>query len=138
MPPDRKRQPRIVDPDAGRAKLVREGKCRLCRKPYPPWQLTRHHLVPRNGSHAGDDVDDNLVPLCGSGTVGCHGLVERSQESRSRLRRFLLQAELAYMAWRMGDDGANPDKGKAWIDRRYPRHVPMKPRRGEIVRRRVS
>jgi hypothetical protein len=33
-----------------------------------------HHIVPK--SQGGDDVPENLAPLCGDGTRGCHGLIE--------------------------------------------------------------
>lgn len=36
------------------------------------------HLVPKG--LGGDDVDDNIVPGCGSGTTGCHGLLTSSME----------------------------------------------------------
>lgn len=36
--------------------------------------VTLHHICPR--SQGGGDVVENLVPLCGDGTRGCHGLLE--------------------------------------------------------------
>lgn len=33
-----------------------------------------HHIVSK--ARGGDDVEANLVPLCGDGTRGCHGLLE--------------------------------------------------------------
>lgn len=33
-----------------------------------------HHILPR--SQGGGDVEVNLAPLCGTGTTGCHGLLE--------------------------------------------------------------
>jgi hypothetical protein len=44
--------------------------CRLCDKPAE----TLHHLVSK--SLRGDDVPANVVPVCGDGTRGCHGLLE--------------------------------------------------------------
>jgi hypothetical protein len=41
--PDPKPTARIIDPDAGRAKVWGERRCRVCCQPY---DLTRHHLVP--------------------------------------------------------------------------------------------
>lgn len=32
-----------------------------------------HHVVPKGSPHFGDDVDENLAPLCGSGSARCHG-----------------------------------------------------------------
>lgn len=35
--------------------------------------VPRHHLVPRDFTKPGPDDPWNIVPLCGSGTTGCHG-----------------------------------------------------------------
>lgn len=61
---------RITDSTAGIEKVRDEGACRACGLKGLP-NLTRHHLVGRG--QRGDDVDVNIVPLCGSGTTGCHG-----------------------------------------------------------------
>ncbi len=44
--------------------------CVSCGRPYE----SLHHILPR--SQGGDDLVVNLAPLCGSGTTGCHGLLE--------------------------------------------------------------
>jgi 5-methylcytosine-specific restriction endonuclease McrA len=36
-----------------------------------------HHIVPR--SQGGSDIVENLAPLCGDGTRGCHGKLEAHQ-----------------------------------------------------------
>lgn len=52
--------------------------------------ISIHHVLPRGQS--GDDVWENLVALCGSGTTGCHGGVEAGLDSVCRaLGRHLLQ-----------------------------------------------
>lgn len=108
--PDPKPAPRIVSDKAGRRKVMAEGRCRLCG--YAA-ELSRHHLVPKG--QQGDDVDDNIVPLCGSGTTGCHGDVEHwTSGARSKLRGRLTPAELSYIERK---------KGVAWLDKRYPRPV---------------
>jgi hypothetical protein len=33
-----------------------------------------HHCVPK--SQGGDDVAENMIPMCGDGTRGCHGILE--------------------------------------------------------------
>jgi hypothetical protein len=109
--PDPKPTARIIDPDAGRAKVWGERRCRVCCQPY---DLTRHHLVPV--SLGGDDVDDNIVPLCGDGTRGCHGLVEDFRaDYRHALRLTMAAEEVAYVVAK---------KGEAWLDRYYPRQPP--------------
>lgn len=109
MAADPKPAPRIIDPNAGRAKLRQEGRCRLCGSRVD-YKLSRHHLVPRGAG--GDDVDFNLVPLCGGGTIGCHGDVEGwHRTARQRLRQRLTQGEVEYVIGK---------KGEAWLDRMYP------------------
>lgn len=107
--PDVKPRPRIIDPRAGTEKLIREGHCRLCCHSLNALNLrgiglTRHHLIAR--IQGGDDVDDNLVPLCGNGTTGCHGDVEHYRAmARERLRRVLTQDELRYVNERGAEQG---------------------------------
>ena len=92
--PDWKPEPRIIDPEAGIAKVLAEGRCRLCGA---RGGLGRHHLVAR--SQGGSDVDDNLVPLC----IVCHEDVERQRhEARRRLRLVLRPEEWDYVVGRVG------------------------------------
>ena len=113
---------RIVNPLAGIEKLRREGRCRVCkRKPSGHYvdALNRMHLVPK--SQRGDDVDDNIVPGCGSGTAGCHGvLTSRNrdgatgrtwEEVAGALRATLTKEEIAYVVAK---------KSAAWLDEHYP------------------
>lgn len=64
----------MVNRSAGVEKIRAEGRCRACGVPGAPSSdggiLNRAHLVPRG--QRGDDVDENIIPLCGSGTTGCH------------------------------------------------------------------
>lgn len=116
--PDPKPRPRIVDHSAGYDKMRREQRCRLCGATFlQGWGLTRHHIVPRG--QGGDDVDDNLVPLCGHGTALCHGAVESDVRARSRLRGRLRSRERRYARQRYAELG-KPDG----FDRRYPENLP--------------
>jgi hypothetical protein len=128
--PDPKPTPRIIDPNAGAAKLRREGHCRACgrragrharlsrgrpvKNAYEYVKLTRHHLVPR--SMRGDDLDENLVPLCGDGTMGCHGILETHpsgwEYTAMRLRLRLHEDEISYIVQK---------ESQAFLDRYYPR-----------------
>jgi len=101
--------------DAGRRKcLSPESECRLCGVRR---HLERHHLVPR--SQGGDDVDENLVPLCGphhagglSMLAGCHRrITENEPAALELLRGRLWPEEEIYVAHR---------KGWAWLEQRYP------------------
>jgi 5-methylcytosine-specific restriction endonuclease McrA len=73
------------------------GPCRCCGQ----WGSSFHHLVPR--SLGGDDVADNIVPLCGDGTRGCHGDVEaRVPTALHELRESLRPEELRYVLRKKG------------------------------------
>lgn len=75
------------------------GPCRVCGE----GGTTLHHLVPR--SLGGDDVADNIVPLCGDGTRGCHGAVEaRDHQALRELRLSLTPGELKYVLRKKGSD----------------------------------
>jgi hypothetical protein len=103
------KQPRITEDREGWEDLRRTklGPCRVCGTPN---QVTLHHLVSR--SLAGDDVEFNLIPLCGSGTTGCHGLFESGDvKTRSVIRHTLELDELAYIIGK---------KGPGFLDRYYP------------------
>ena len=75
--------------------------------------MTFHHIVPR--SLGGDDVTDNLIPLCGSGSVGCHGLIEDHgpgwRECAQRVRTRFQPEELRYVLEKKGD---------VWLNETYP------------------
>jgi 5-methylcytosine-specific restriction endonuclease McrA len=86
-----------------------ERTCRLCPE---PWQ-DLHHLLPKDGSGTwpgGDDVVDNLIPLCRS----CHNLVEaRLTSARARVRDTLTARNLDYLKRRIGD------RWFVFLDRHY-------------------
>ena len=75
-------------------KLAREkdAPCRICGHPV----IELHHLIRR--SRGGDDVADNLVPLC----LLCHGELHRDDGSTARrLMARLTDHERRYMAARL-------------------------------------
>lgn len=100
-------------------KVEAEGRCRMCGKKNRVWTtpagkrrnlLNAHHIVER--SEGGDDVAENCLPLCGSGTQGCHGDVTAWRgASRHLMRAVMLPEEIAYVLER---------KGRGWLDRHYP------------------
>jgi hypothetical protein len=76
--------------------------CRVCGALGARWSRSLHHLVSR--SLGGDDVADNLVALCGSGTTGCHGLIEaRDGNALRQLAENLTDAEYAYCVGKLGE-----------------------------------
>ena len=92
---------------------IREEKligkdCRIpgCRAPA----IGLHHLIGRD--LLGDDVAENLIPLCGDGTTGHHGLAqELDRATCSQIRRTMLRSEAAYVKLKLGG---------VWLDRWYP------------------
>lgn len=74
-------------------------------------RLHAHHLVPR--SQGGDDVAVNMAPLCGECHFDLHGAASGARRVvRVALRGRLQPAQLAYI---------EAKKGRAWLDRHYPR-----------------
>lgn len=98
---DREQWDRIV--------FAKAGPCRGCGAPGESF----HHLVPR--SLRGDDVEANVIPLCGHGTRGCHGALENHtggwEEVAHAVRHSLTPLEVAYVKTK---------KSKAWLERYYP------------------
>ncbi len=109
-PTDPRPPKRVKDSRAGKAKVEREGRCRVCGTRRG---LNRAHLVAKG--QRGDDVAANIVPLCGSGTAGCHGALtdhRRGWETVAGILRARLRPdELAYVLEKKGQD---------WLDRVYP------------------
>jgi hypothetical protein len=70
MAPDPKPAARIVDRAALRRAKLANPSCAACGG----GGANGHHVLPKGaGAGAGDDVAENIVGLCGSGTTGCHG-----------------------------------------------------------------
>lgn len=60
---------RIVDPELVKRFLLTHDWCVACGKP----SSNAHHILQKGSPHFGDDVIGNLVALCGTGTMRCHG-----------------------------------------------------------------
>lgn len=89
---------------------IRTKKLDYCRVCETTNGLTAHHLIPR--SLGGLWTESNIVGLCGSGTTGCHGLVEaRDRRACAALRRSLSDPEYSYVVAKKGED---------FLDRYYP------------------
>jgi hypothetical protein len=126
--PDFKHGPRIVNPKAGIEKVNREGRCRICRivgrHLSQGGTLNRMHLVAR--SQGGDDVDENIVPGCGSGSSGCHGLIEAWDiGARATLRETFGMEEVAYIVGKKSPD---------YLEHAYPSEVILCGRSGKVER----
>lgn len=113
---------RVADRKVGILKVQSEARCRACG--YRGLShISRAHLVPKG--QRGDDVDANIVPLCGGGTTGCHGsLTDHHPASypslyagrdwkfvASALRGRLTEEEESYVIRKKGLD---------WLNKHYP------------------
>lgn len=94
---------------------LRDEKLGLCRS-CGAWPVSLHHVVSR--SLGGDDVAENLIPLCGDGTRGCHGAIENHTRHwravAANIRESLTNDELEY---------ATQTKSLVWLDRYYPERL---------------
>lgn len=97
-------------------RLHRKGPtCVLCGNPG-----SLHHLYPRG--QGGDDVESNLVPLCGSGTTGHHGKIENNDVlTRTSLGVYLYLERPDFMFYIQGKLGET--EGREWLRRRFFIHV---------------
>ena len=85
---------------------AKQGPCRVCTLPqlngattHASRRIQLHHIVARD--HSGDDVPDNIVPLCPE----CHHRVTiRASLECRELLECLTDAEYAYMIERGGED----------------------------------
>ena len=69
MPTDPKQGKRIVDPDALALARISGDECVACGAPAS----NVHHVIQKGAPHLGDDVPGNLLLICGTGTMLCHG-----------------------------------------------------------------
>lgn len=100
LKPGRKRKYRriVAGPKAWQViRSAKLGPCRVCGTTYPPVEL--HHLVPR--SQSGDDVPDNLVPLCSSDH---HLVTERRRLELELLAKALTDSEYTYCVMKLGEN----------------------------------
>jgi 5-methylcytosine-specific restriction endonuclease McrA len=85
----RKQWQAIIDEKGSRCRL------QLCGGVLSP--IEYHHVVSR--SHGGDDVADNIVPLCAI----CHGMVTRRVFPEASLADRLYEPERAYVVSKLGE-----------------------------------
>ena len=102
---------KIRDPELLKKLHVHWRDCALCGKTFP---LSLHHI----NRHPRDDVEGNLVMLCGDGVRGCHGLIEaRDTITRWQLSFYLRESRqdtLEYLDTRFPIEGAD-----SWLRRVY-------------------
>lgn len=116
MPPDPKpSQRRIVDPKAVLRAKVKHPHCAACGT----YGGDAHHVLSR--ARGGDDVEANIVVLCGSGASGDHGAFHGNPHVVDGVRRDAAWVKhrvgahiaewrpdvLAYLAEKLGQEQAD-------------------------------
>jgi hypothetical protein len=101
---------RHVDSRATLRCVLAQRWCSCCEEP----SATGHHVLSR--SLGGDDIQANLAAVCGSGTTGCHGLLENADPAaRAALGAYLLARRpdtLEYLS-----DTLGPSAASEWLHR---------------------
>lgn len=100
--PDPKPAPRIKDSQASVRKLLADPACRACGTRA----INCHHLLGKG--QRGDDVVENLIPLCGSGSEGCHGALHGNPYS-VMLRGTVERRDAAWVRLRIGTNLRMPE-----------------------------
>lgn len=130
--PDLKADPRIVDRTATKRALLQYPECLACGYAAS----NGHHVLPVGRGQSGDDVVENIIGLCGTGTMRCHGAFHgnpyvatmrhgsvgnyqrRDREWVVRMIALRLERErpdvVAYVLRKLGDE-----PGRAFLDRVY-------------------
>jgi hypothetical protein len=92
---------------------IRWRECVICDKPIGKVaRLSLHHIH----RHPRDDVEANLVMVCGDGTTGCHGRIEARDPVVLRMLREHIDTRaetIEYLDAKLG--GLDP--ALAWLDR---------------------
>lgn len=112
MPPDPKRGKRIVDRTAVRRTLLIDRACAACGRAA----ANAHHIVQKGSPHFGDDVEGNLLPICGSGTMGCHGAIHGTP----------YEVQVAFRSWTERRDAE-------WVGRRLGLAIAARPAKIQYV-----
>lgn len=90
---DFKPERRIVNLDALRRARLRWDACAACGG--DPGSV--HHVLPRG--EQGDDVEGNLMVLCGNGTLGCHGALHGNPYTLTRGHEGIRRTERGSELW---------------------------------------
>ena len=106
-------------------KVIAEGRCRLCERPWTIRPPTRHRIVP--GRRGGRYVPPNIVPVCRP----CHDLIEDDPTVRRMLRARLWPEEVAHALrhWPTVHRNGRPINGFDWFYPPAPRELVLDARR---------
>lgn len=95
---DFKGERRIVDAEAIRRKVLSDPECRSCGLAASDG----HHIVFR--SHGGDDVEDNIAPLCHDCHMALHFQAGAAvDEIKENIGASLTEGEVAYVLGKLGE-----------------------------------
>lgn len=108
----------------GRARLA-SRTCAACGREAS----NAHHVIPKGSPYFGDDVVENLVMVCGTGTIQCHGALHGSpyvdtagvrwteKDVRHAVGRTLVRRRPDVIAYILGKLGETA--GADYLERRY-------------------
>lgn len=98
---ERRYRRKVASPKQWQAIIsAKHGRCRVCER-GGMLAVYMHHLIPRD--FHGDDVPDNVIPLCEL----CHGRVTMLRaDTVHTMLRSLSDAEYAYAVGKAGEDWA--------------------------------
>lgn len=103
---------RVKDPELLKRLHLDWKECVLCLETF---RLSLHHIH----RHPRDDVEANLVMLCGDGTTGCHGLIESRDLTTSReLGQYILASRPDTISYLIEKTGG-PIPFADWMQRQY-------------------
>lgn len=109
----RNAQIRKVHPRLTRDVVWRDRICLMCGG----HAQSGHHVLRKGSPYHGDDMPENIVPLCGDGTRGCHGLIEANDKTARKLLGIKLVEHrrdvIDYILLKLGEG-----KGTDWLRRR--------------------
>jgi hypothetical protein len=100
--PDPKPPRRRKDAAARKRAALASDECCACGR--SDLELNQHHIL--YGADGRHDDPRNLVPVCGSGTTGCHGLAHAADPATLRKIGEAVASEparIAYLKERLGD-----------------------------------
>lgn len=91
----------------------RDRMCLICGKHAE----SGHHVLGKGSPYFGDDLEENIVALCGDGVRGCHGLIENEDIAARKILGIKLVTERAdviyYVRMKLGEEA-----GADWLRRR--------------------
>ncbi len=109
--PDPRPEKRIKDPAVMRGLHHRGVICVICGKP-----ASLHHIYPTG--QGGDDVESNLIGLCGDGAQGHHGLYHAGDTRTKITLGAFIQEERSdfvfYLQGKLGEEAA-----REWLRQKF-------------------